>query len=412
MLEIQKLLRSGVTPEGLKETLAIKSHVHPHLPITGFTYNQIDSPKLHPIVREARGIALENGTWNIVAKAFSRFFNLGEVQEEAKTFDWTDFTCYTKADGTLILLYCYKGEWQVKTRGSFAGGTVPFPLPTNPKQTFSDLFWDTFNKRTRANSLNSDGLDELNPSYTYVLELCTVQNKVVRTYPDAALFLLSVTNNTTAKEFSDTDVDLMAHQWDVNRPDRHRFHSVEEIKKFLKKKEDDDPSYEGVVVRDSKGLRYKIKSETYLALHHMCDNGALYRPKRLVPFALKKDPSELLLHFAEAKPYLDYVVDKVDVAWVDLVALWEEHHSIENQKEFALAIAKQSAFISMLFRLRKSTGTLSPAGGFLPGKQTKEQLREIWRNSADSIAKVLFSTQENVALTLSAISDKDETCKK
>lgn len=41
-------------------------------------YDQIESPKFDPIVKECRGLCLEIGTWNILARGFFRFFNIGE----------------------------------------------------------------------------------------------------------------------------------------------------------------------------------------------------------------------------------------------------------------------------------------------------------------------------------------------
>jgi hypothetical protein len=68
MLNLQKYLRAGKTPEDLKEELGIKFYEHPSLPLVGFKYHQIDSPKTNEIVRECRGIVLEKNTWNLVAK--------------------------------------------------------------------------------------------------------------------------------------------------------------------------------------------------------------------------------------------------------------------------------------------------------------------------------------------------------
>ena len=73
-LHIQKHLRNGGTVDELKEELSLGVHEHPESPLIGFSYSQIDSPKTHPIVREARGITLERDSWRVVAKAFNRFF--------------------------------------------------------------------------------------------------------------------------------------------------------------------------------------------------------------------------------------------------------------------------------------------------------------------------------------------------
>ena len=136
-------------------------------------------------------------------------------------------------------------------------------------------------------------------------------------------------------------------------------------------------------------LRYKIKSKTYTAYHHLLDNGNLYNPKRLVPWVLVDDPSELLLHFPEVTQHYEAVRDKMDEAYGQLVDVWKETHGIENQKEFALAIKGRSPFVGLLFQLRKQTGTIGK-GGILPGPQTEQDLRQMWRNNPDGIVKTLF----------------------
>ena len=51
-------------------------------------YNQIDSPKAHPIVIECRSLILCLDTFGLVSKKFDRFFNLGEVPEFYSDFNF------------------------------------------------------------------------------------------------------------------------------------------------------------------------------------------------------------------------------------------------------------------------------------------------------------------------------------
>ena len=120
MLAVQEYLRSGKTLEQLKEELGIKFVQHEDGRVI-LNYCQIEIPKTHPIAMECRGLTLDSkNNWNIVAKAYDRFFNLGEHLELTNQFDWSDFECYTKEDGSIMLLYYHNDEWYVNTRGSFA----------------------------------------------------------------------------------------------------------------------------------------------------------------------------------------------------------------------------------------------------------------------------------------------------
>lgn len=196
MLEIQKLLRSTFDgAEGMRhitEDLAIKVFEHPELPLVGFSYCQIDSPKYHPIVREARGLVLEKGTWKVVSRGFNRFYNLGEDQDDGassqKNFDWNNFVANTKEDGSYIGLWFYSGKWHINTRGSFAKGEMGFS-----GKSWEQVFWETW-KAECVSPLQEDydPIENLNPDNVYIFEFWTPYNEVVRTYDKPSLFLLTV----------------------------------------------------------------------------------------------------------------------------------------------------------------------------------------------------------------------------
>jgi tRNA splicing ligase len=120
MLEVQKYLNNK-TLDDLNNEFAIKTTFHPNLPLVILNYDQIESkPKNHPIVRECRGLVLNSTDWSVAARSFPRFFNWGEVAEEMKDFDFSDFLVQSKEDGSLCLIYNFNGEWLANTRGSFA----------------------------------------------------------------------------------------------------------------------------------------------------------------------------------------------------------------------------------------------------------------------------------------------------
>lgn len=377
MLNIVRHLHEGGTLAELENDLALRLHHHPQLPLVGFSYQQTLSPKTHPIVREARGIVLEKDSWRVVAKAFNRFFNLGEVADEYATFNWNDFDCYTKADGSLVLMYHYEGRWLAKTRGSFGEGRIQNPLP-GYEPSFAELFWDI--KSNLGVDPNGKDKAKFDPDCTYVFEMCSKYNKVVRTYEDPTIYLLTIVNNKTAQEYPHDESDSFAAKLQLPRVGRHHFSSLEDIRSYILHLEDTDPTNEGVIVCDDKWLRYKIKSKTYTALHHMLDNGNLYNPKRLVPWALKEDPSELLLHYPEITEHYEAVRGELDEAYAQLLSVWEQHHQEPDQKTFALAVRGKTPFVGLLFQLRKQ----------VVGLQTEQQLRDLWRESADGIVKTLF----------------------
>lgn len=362
---LQHYLRDN-PPEKLKEEFDINFYKHPKLPLMGFKYG-IHSPKTHEITRECRGIVLETGTWKVVAKPFKRFFNYGEHIEEMQQFNWGNFTANTKEDGSLIIVYYYDNEWHVNTSGSFGFSTIE-----TTDFTWRELFWKT------AKDIKVDKMDKQS---TYIFELCSPYNKIVRIYNKPVTYLLGVFENKgTPFEYPHNYVDYIANEINALRPERHEFSSLEQIENYLIQLGKDDPTNEGVVIRDISNLRFKLKSATYISLHHMCDNGNLYSPKRLVPWVLVGDQTELLTYFPEAKEALDKVAEQVNAEWVKLVDAWEAAKNLESQKDFALCIKDKTRFQGILFSLRKTIGA----------KATKDDLLKAWQESAELITKVLF----------------------
>lgn len=365
MIAVQEYLRGGKTLDNLQDEFSINVYHHPELPLVGLKYSQIDSPKTHPIVRDCRGTVLEKDTWHVVAKPFRRFFNAGEVVEEYRLFNWGNFTCNTKEDGSLILVYFYRGEWHVNTSGSFGLGECG-----SSGKAWRDLFWET-SKIDRS---------KLWPGMTYIFELCTIHNKIVRSYSAPVVFLLSVFDNSTCQEMNPDWVDMAASNLGVPRPESYSFASEEEIRSFLISKENTDKTFEGVIIRDDKGGRWKIKAETCVALHHLKDNGNICNPKRMVPLVLAGEIDEVVAYLPEIESHIRDCEARVNAEWETLAAAWRDCWRIEDQKEFALAVLGKTRFAGLLFALRKGHGK----------SQAEELLREMWSGHAGGIVKVIY----------------------
>ena len=368
MLEVQKYLMSGKTVENLTDELGIKAAYHPSLPLVILNYDQIESPKTHPLVRECRALVLDTTDWSIAARSFSRFFNWGEVQDEQHAFDFSDFIVQSKEDGSLVVLYHFDGDWHANTRGSFAVDNMEF-------QNFT---WrDAFCKALGINSL-SELKGRLYETVSYICEFCSPWNKIVRRYDQPQMYLLTAFRGV--QELSPAEVDILAGDL-FKRPTRYNFCSIEEIQSFLQEQSANDATFEGVVIRDRHGNRWKIKSVTYLSLHRLKGEGAnLFNPKHLLPFILSGEKSELLTYFPEVESVFVESEKIVNEHFGKLQDVWEQYHSIPVQKEFALAIAGRTPFTSLLFQLRKQHGEC----------QTLEQLKKLWNESADLICKIAF----------------------
>ncbi len=367
MLQVQTYLKGGKTLEDLTAELGIKAQKHDTLPLVILNYDQIDSPKTNNLVRECRGLVLRTDNFDLVARGFARFFNWGEVADEMSLFDFGDFVVHTKEDGSLVLIYYFEGRWLANTRGSFGQWTMDH----------QEFTWEeAFCKALKISNLQelSGKLDE---SLCYVCEFCSPYNKIVRRYVDPVMYLLTAFRGE--KELPYREVDN--HTGIFLRPNRYEFKSVEEIQEFLNGQASADPTYEGVVMCDKDGRRWKIKSATYLGLHRIKGEGNnLFNPKYLIPFVLAGEDSELLTYFPEVSEAYQGVKDKVNNAYEQLEQVWRDNWQIDGQKEFALSIVGKTSFTAILFSLRKEHGK----------NQSVELLRKAWRNYEDGIIKVMF----------------------
>lgn len=362
MLYVQKYLQEH-TFDRLTEHLGIKLTYHESLPLVILNYHQIDSPKMHPVVRECRGLVLHTETHEVVARGFDRFFNWGEVPEDDETFDFSDFTCTSKEDGSLILIYWFDSEWRVNTRGTFGDGLIPH-------QEF------TWAEAVAGAGVLTGGATE---EWVYVCELCSPWNKVVRRYEEPVVYLLTSFLAATAVEAQPWQCDMAAGLLGMERPAVYDFSTIGEIQTFLEEKSETDPTFEGIVACDKDGRRFKVKSATYFALHKIRgEDGDAFNPKHLLPFVLSGDDDELLTYFPEAREAYYKLKAWVLEQYAALLELWAENWRIEDQKAFALQV-KDTPFAGVLFWVRKQHGKA----------QNVAVLREEWRNADRLILKRL-----------------------
>jgi hypothetical protein len=77
MLKVQEFLQSGKTLDDLTAELGIKATHHPSLDLVILNYDQIDSPKINPLVRECRALTLDKRDWSCVSPILPQIFQLG-----------------------------------------------------------------------------------------------------------------------------------------------------------------------------------------------------------------------------------------------------------------------------------------------------------------------------------------------
>ncbi len=362
-LKVQKYLRAiaknqkrfSKSPlETLADKYAIRVTEHPRDGRVILNYDQIDSQphKYSPIVRECRGLVLDkNDDYAVVAKSFTRFFNLGESLAESNKFNWNNFSCQEKCDGSLLLVYNWKDQWHVNTRGSFGTGQICDGGPS----------WE----ETFHSVVDEIGLGEVPEDLTLVCELCSPWNKVVVEHPKTEVYLLTIVNRNYLVELSSELCDRFARDLRLKRPKVYIFDNVaaliDNVQSFPLV--NGKVVFEGVVMKDDANNRIKAKNLDYLRWHRLKNNGNICLPKNLVPFILAGETAELLAAFTELAPLVADLTSRLDAGLASLETLWERANGLASQRDFAIMV-REHPLAAVLFTARSS----------------KRSVRDVWRD--------------------------------
>lgn len=293
-----------------------------------FKYSQIDSDFSLDIVKEARGLILEDVTWKIIAFPFKKFFNFGEIH--ADIIDWDSAVVTSKEDGSLIKVYFYNG-WKVGTNGTIDAEDAELQTP------LYNNFKELFNVAARNSSFDFDKLDV---RYTYIMELCSKFNPIVVPYDEPKLFHIGTRNNITGKE---EEIDI-----GIEKPKVYNLSSLEDC---ISLAATFDFKQEGFVVKDKNYNRIKIKSEDYVMAHHLISNHTVNMEKAIA-LIRTNETQEFLTYFPQYSDFIQSIFNKI----IELKRIlnWELGKAINNlyldRKAFAEK-AKQSIAPFIWFKL-------------------------------------------------------------
>jgi hypothetical protein len=306
-------------------------------------YNQLESPMAFEETQDCRGLILERDTWKVMSLAFRKFFN--HEEGHAAKIDWNTAKILEKVDGSLIQLYWdwHKNQWLVGTTGTpEADGEVNNKFGT----TFAKLFWTTL-----KNMVPNFHEAVLTKGFTYAFELTTPYNIVVKPHETSSLTLLGVRNLETLEELSYDDLHEIiwalrvpvVKQFDINAMDigaiRRTFENMP------------DPFFEGYVIVDDNFNRVKMKTPSYVALHHLKSKSSQYEIMQVIK---TNEIEEYLVYVPERKDEMlelkgkyDVFINDLENTWVDIVNYIPQSTTIVERKVIAnivLSISKQNGF--------------------------------------------------------------------
>jgi RNA ligase len=269
----------------------IVSQTHPTLPLTIYNYTAQTQYERYwnEVTLACRGLVLDDH-YQVIARPLSKFFNLHEHQG---TLPDGVPSIYEKLDGSLILLFFYAGAWQIGSRGSFTS--------------------DQAEKARQLLSNYQTDLEQLDPDYTYLLEVIYPRNRIVVDYGDAErLVLLAAVHTATGAEIDHTSV-----AWS----DRAQTYPATSLPDWIAALNQDElPNQEGFILKWPNGFRLKYKLDDYVRLH------------RVLTRIQAKDIWECLSQKQDLSQFLDSVPDEF-YTWVKTVKadLEAQYQTIETE---------------------------------------------------------------------------------
>jgi hypothetical protein len=329
-------------------------------------------------VREARGLILDQSNdWNVVAYPFKRFFNDGEGP--ADPIDWSTARVQEKVDGTLIIMYYYADKWRIATKGSpDASGSVGdhnwIEGGKSVPMTFERLFWHSIEYWLEG--LSKTG--QFNEDHTYMWELTSPWNRVVCDYTVLGPMGEMVDGNGTILFLDDLE-DKTGYAGDGSRVTLIGVRNNRTLQEISVDEYRDDVHYvvrefplgtlsevvsaaaalnpirqEGFVVVDGNFNRIKIKSPSYVAIHHLRDGSP---QRRLMDLIKAGEENEVLAYSlldefpAEKKMFEDF---RTKIEWLSLQTetAYASIKDVQIQKDFALEALK-TPYHAAMFAMRK-----------------------------------------------------------
>jgi RNA ligase len=200
------------------------------------------------VTRAARGIIFNKVTGEVLCRPFQKFHNASELVGKINLYELArkPFLTLTKIDGSLGLLFKYKNQWHVATKGSFES---------------EQAAWAT--KWFREHIKHQ----EILPGYSYLFEIIYPENKIVVDYGDREdMVLLGIIENTTGNEMPYASMKIEGERIGATVVEAVEFRDLDELYEYCKKL---PCTEEGFVVTFHNGFKIKVKGDEYCKIHRI-----------------------------------------------------------------------------------------------------------------------------------------------
>ena len=221
-------------------------------------------------LRECRGIVFEKKTGRLLSRPFHKFFNIGEKNDTRieNIQGLKILAVKEKIDGSMVIPVLINGSIYCKTKKSFNSDVA--------------LKATSFIEKTRDNrdkNLYTMIKELLIQGKTPLFEYTDPDCRIVITYEQPELKLITVRDNITGKYWSEESIQSLSRQYNVKSAKTIKEKPLSEL--ILETIE--QINNEGCVIQFSNGLWVKQKSEWYVFLHK---GMTLYRERDIARICL------------------------------------------------------------------------------------------------------------------------------
>ena len=245
--EIERLIEEGF----------IRRNKHPSFDLYIYNYTAKTQYENYwiPETLQCRGL-ITNGKGEIIARPFTKFFNIEQMSETLLT---NSFKVFEKLDGSLGILYFHHNIPYIATRGSFVGEQA-------------------IEANNMLHTIYKNSIHLLDKNFTYLFEIIYPGNQIVVNYGDTkSLTLLAVIETKTGK-------DLPLNNFsNLGFPIAKEYEHLKQIKHIINLNE---INKEGFVLLFDNGVRVKFKFDQYVKLHSLITE----MTSKKIPHLVRKDP--------------------------------------------------------------------------------------------------------------------------
>lgn len=302
----------------------------------------INSDMSLPLVQECRGVIIDVDSLEVISYPFNKFFNLHE--EYHATIDWSSAYTTRKIDGSICKIVRLGQRLLISTNKTIDAFNAEIQNQLGcPYKTFGDVILQGLQKASYEggySEVNEMCMDIFEEGYTYIFELVSPYTKIVIPYNEIWLYLIGVRNNHTFQEIFFNDSCLSKIQRCFQRPQCYLIGSEKDV---VKAAESLPETEEGFVVVDKYFNRIKVKSLTYVRLHHMRGEGVLTYSAALAVYRQgKAEVDELLSYFPEYESAYRDLEEKINNIEEAAERGWDEFYSkgLTSRKEQAQYITQ------------------------------------------------------------------------